>query len=245
MNNYKLTIQYDGGRYKGWQRLGAGENTIQGKLEKVITEMIGEQTEIIGCSRTDTGVHALSQIASFKCRRHFSVEEIKTYLNHYLPNDICVTEVKEVDELFHARFHAKSKTYLYKIWNHEEGNPFMRKYSMHIKEKLDLEAIKEAAPVFLGEHDFTSFSNARSKKKSFIREIYEVDIKEEHGCIVIRIRGNGFLYNMVRKMVGALIEVGLSKTEQTSIQKILASKERNMVGVIADANGLYLEKVEY
>jgi tRNA pseudouridine38-40 synthase len=204
MYNYKLTIQYDGGRYKGWQRLGKGENTIQDKLEGVISQMLGEETEIIGCSRTDAGVHAIAQIANFKAKKELSAEDIKRYMNRYLPEDISITDVCAVSESFHARYLARNKTYLYRIWNKEYSNPFMRKYSMHISEKLDVGAMKAAGENFIGAHDFTAFSNAKSKKKSMIREIYSIDFSEKEGFIDIRICGDGFLYNMVRFMVGTL-----------------------------------------
>ncbi|RXZ00659.1 tRNA pseudouridine(38-40) synthase TruA [Fictibacillus sp. S7] len=245
MNNYKLTIQYDGGRYKGWQRLGNTENTIQGKIEKVLTEMAGEEIEIIGSGRTDAGAHALAQIANFKMRKRMTEEEVMKYLNRYLPQDISVVNVELVQDRFHARYNAKDKTYSYKIWNKPFPNPFMRKYSMHVEEKLDQKKMKEAAKHFLGEHDFTSYSNAKGKKKSMVREIYSLDIKEKEGFIEIKIRGNGFLYNMVRKVVGTLIEVGLGEIEAASIPSILESKERIQTGRMAEAEGLYLEKVGF
>jgi len=245
INNYKLTIQYDGGRYKGWQRLGDGENTIQGKMEYVLSEMTGVRTELIGCSRTDAGVHALSQIANFKTILDLSEAEIKTYLNQYLPNDISVTEVVLVTESFHARYHAKGKTYLYKIWNEEHSNPFMRKYSMYVEKKLTISEMKKASRYFIGEHDFTAFSNAKSKKKSMVREIYSIDIEELDDFIDIRVCGNGFLYNMVRRIIGTLVEVGLGKTNAEDIPGIIISKERYQTGSMADACGLFLEKIEY
>jgi len=245
MNNYKLIIQYDGGRYKGWQRLGSGENTIQGKIETVLSELVGREIEIIGCSRTDAGVHALEQIANFKVDKQLSESEIKNYLNRYLPQDISITEVTSVPERFHARYNSKAKTYLYKIWNEEHTNPFMRKYSMHVEKKLDIERMKKASGFFIGEHDFTAFSNAKSKKKSMVREIYSIDIAEEEGFIQIRVSGNGFLHNMVRKIVGALIEVGLGRIDAEAVLGILETKERNQVNCLADASGLYLEKVEF
>jgi len=245
MNNYKLTIQYDGGRYKGWQRLGDSENTIQGKMENVLSEMTGEKIEIIGCSRTDAGVHALSQIANVKFSANLSETEIKTYMNHYLPQDISVTELALVPETFHARYNAKAKTYLYKIWNEEFTNPFMRKYSMHVEKKLNISDMKKACRYFIGEHDFTAFSNAKSKKKSMVREIYSIDINELDGFLDIRVRGNGFLYNMVRRIIGILIEVGLGKVEAEDIPNIIISKERYQAGNMADACGLFLEKIDY
>lgn len=245
MNNYRLVIQYDGGRYKGWQRLGNGENTIQGKIENVLSELVGRKIEIVGCSRTDAGVHALAQIANFKISENLTESEIKSYLNRYLPQDISIREVMLVPESFHARYNAKGKIYLYKIWNEEYSNPFMRKYSMHVEKKLNIARMEQASQYFIGEHDFTAFSNAKSKKKSMMREIYSIDIEQNAGFIQIRVRGNGFLYNMVRKIVGTLIEVGLGEIDAENTPRIINSKERNQAGCIADACGLYLEKVDF
>jgi tRNA pseudouridine38-40 synthase len=245
MNNYKLTLQYDGGRYKGWQRLGQGEATIQDKLEQVLTQLTGQPTEIIGCSRTDAGVHALAQVANFKTDHFYSVKEVMDYLNRYLPQDIAVIKADPVDEQFHARYHAKNKTYLYKIWNKEFTNPFMRKYSMHVKEPLDLKAMQLASSHMLGTHDFTAFSNAKSKKKSMIRTIYSIEFEEIDGFINIRICGDGFLYNMVRWMVGALIAVGLGRMKNEELPELFETKQRNRTGDLAEAAGLYLEKITY
>lgn len=245
MPNYRLTIQYDGGRYKGWQRLGNQENTIQGKLENVLSELTGEDTEIIGCSRTDAGVHAHAQVANFHTGRQFSQAEIIECFNQYLPQDISVTNVDIVHEKFHARYNAKSKTYLYKIWNKEYSNPFMRKYSMHVEKNLDITKMLKAASYFVGEHDFTAYSNAKSKKKSMVRSILSIDINEEKGFINIRICGDGFLYNMVRKIVGTLIEVGLGDTQAEDIPSIIESGVRKETGRMAEPGGLYLEKIDY
>lgn len=245
MNNYKMIIQYDGGRYRGWQRLGNGDSSIQGKIENVLTEMAGEEVQIIGCSRTDAGVHAMEQIANFKMKTSMSELQIKAYLNKYLPNDISVLHLETVPDRFHARYNAKDKTYLYKIWNEEHTNPFMRKYSMHVDQKLDISKMKEAASHFLGSHDFTAYSNAKSKKKSMVREIYAISIEKENGFLHIRVRGDGFLYNMVRKIVGTLIEVGLNTIKPDQIPAIIESKERVQTGLMAEAAGLYLEKVEF
>ncbi|MGG2024653.1 tRNA pseudouridine(38-40) synthase TruA [Gottfriedia sp. S16(2024)] len=245
MNNYKLVIQYDGGRYKGWQRLGNGENTIQGKIENVISEMVGREIEIIGSSRTDAGVHAFEQVANFKIKENMPEIEIKSYLNRYLPKDISIKEVSIESDRFHSRYNTSAKTYIYKIWNEEYTNPFMRKYSMHVEEKLDLKKMKAAAEYFLGEHDFTAFSNAKSKKKSMVREIYSIDFEEKDGFIQIRISGNGFLYNMVRKIVGTLMEVGAGRLHAENISKIIELKDRAQVSNLADPGGLYLEKIEF
>mgnify|MGYP000559922750 CR=1 FL=1 len=245
MNNYKLHIRYDGGRYKGWQRLGNSDDTIQGKIENVLSQMLGQSVEIIGSSRTDAGVHALYQIANFRTDKDLVPSEIKAYLNRYLPNDISIIEVSPVPESFHSRFSTIAKTYLYKIWNREYPNPFMRKYSMHVAEKLDVEKMKAAAAYFIGEHDFTAFTNAKSKSKSMVRTVYSIDFTENEGFIDIRIRGNGFLHNMVRRIVGTLIEVGLGRLDAQSIPEIIASRERRKAGYVADACGLYLEDIEF
>ncbi|WP_429163557.1 tRNA pseudouridine(38-40) synthase TruA [Desulfitispora alkaliphila] len=245
MNNYKLTIQYDGGRYKGWQRLGNDENTIQGKIESVLSELLDKKVEINGSSRTDAGVHAFAQVANFKTNKNVSEAQIKNYLNKYLPQDISITEVMEVSDRFHSQYNAKEKIYLYKIWNQEYSNPFMRKYSMHVEKKLNIQKMIKASQYFIGKHDFTAFTNAKSKKKSMVREIYSINIEENNGVIQIRVRGNGFLHNMVRKIVGTLIEVGLGQIEADSIQTIMNSKERRQTGLMAAAFGLYLERIEF
>lgn len=245
MYNYKLTIQYDGGRYKGWQRLGNTENTIQGKIENVLSEMVGKKIEIIGSSRTDAGVHAIAQIANFKISENLSEAKIKKYLNKFLPQDISIVDVTLVPDRFHARYNTNNKTYVYKIWNEDYINPFMRKYSLHVPKKLNVERMEEGATYFLGNHDFTAFSNAKAKKKSMVREIYSINIEKNDGFIEIRVQGNGFLYNMVRKMVGTLIQVGLGELEPESILGILQSKERSQADSIADASGLYLEKIDF
>lgn len=245
MNNYKLTIQYDGSRYKGWQRLGSGENTIQGKIEQVLSKMLDEEIEIIGSSRTDAGVHALGQVANFKSPKKLAELEIKTYLNKYLPEDIRIAAVTLVDERFHARYYAKSKTYVYKIWNEDFQSPFLRKYAMHVEKKLNIDQMHEAAQHFIGSHDFTAFSNAKSKKKSMVREIYAIKVERKADFIEVRVSGEGFLYNMVRKMVGILIEVGLGRVEPEAIPQILQSKERNQVHYMAFAGGLFLEEIQF
>ena len=245
MNNYRMLIQYDGGRYKGWQRLGQGEHTIQEKLENVLSELTGEKIELIGSSRTDAGVHALAQVANFTTRKNLSEAEIKAYCNQYLPQDICVEAVTRVSKEFHARFQTKGKTYLYQIWNKDYPNPFLRKYSMHVQEMLDVAQMKRAAEHFVGVHDFTTFSNAKSKKKSMVREIHALRIEEQDGKIEIRVSGNGFLYNMVRKMVGTLLAVGLGELAADSIPQLLEAKDRGQCGRTAEACGLFLECVEY
>lgn len=243
MNNYRLVMQYDGGRYRGWQRLGDSENTIQGRLEAVISELVGSPIEIIGCSRTDAGVHALAQVANFRAELDLPAPEVMDYLNEHLPRDISITEVTVVPGNFHARYQAKSKVYLYRVWNEPQANPFMRKYSMHVQRKLDLVAMQAAAQHFLGSHDFTAFSNAKSKKKSMVREIQAIEITRTDGFVQVQVRGDSFVHNMVRKMVGVLIGVGLGELAADSIPALLQGRERGQIGSMADACGLYLQEV--
>lgn len=186
MNNYKLTIQYDGGRYKGWQRLGNTENTIQGKIEKVLTEMAGEEIEIIGSGRTDAGAHALAQIANFKMRKRMTEEEVMKYLNRYLPQDISVVNVALVQDRFHARYNAKDKTYSYKIWNKPFPNPFMRKYSMHVEEKLDQKKMKEAAKHFLGSMTLRPIPMPRGRKSPWCVKSTHSILKKKKASLKLR-----------------------------------------------------------
>ncbi len=245
LQNYKMTLQYDGGRYRGWQRLGGGENTIQAKLEAVLSQLCGAPVEVHGSGRTDAGVHALGQVANFKTTAALSALQIHEYLRAYLPQDISVTDVQGVPPLFHARLNATAKTYLYRIWNSPDPNPFLRKYSMQVAPPLEVAAMRAAAAVFVGEHDFTAFSNAKGQKKSMVRKIDTFTLQQDGPLLTLQVCGNGFLYNMVRKMVGALLQVGLGQLTAQEIAQLLASGKRSGVTILADACGLYLAGVEY
>ncbi|MCT4621076.1 MAG: tRNA pseudouridine(38-40) synthase TruA [Marinisporobacter sp.] len=245
MRNIKLTIEYDGSKYNGWQRLGNTENTIQGKIEGVLSRMTGQKIEIIGSGRTDAGVHAFKQIANFKININMNVEEIRDYCNEYLPQDIVIKKVKEVNERFHARYNAKSKKYLYRIWSGKIPTAFKRRYTYPVVKTLDLEAMKKATRYLVGEHDFKSFCSMKSKKKSTVREIYKIDIIKEKEEIHMLFHGNGFLHNMVRIMVGTLIEIGEGKRKPENIKEIIESRVRKNAGPTAPAQGLFLYEVEY
>lgn len=245
MRNIKMTIRYDGSRYKGFQRLKDNDMTIQGKIEDVLSKMTNESIEIIGSGRTDMGVHAYGQVANFKTASNLSVDKMKTYLYEYLPEDIVITNLEEVDGRFHSRYNAKSKVYLYKIYNNKFHDPFLRKYTTHIPKKLDIELMKEVSEYFIGEHDFTSFASSKSKKKSNVRTIYSINITETNGLVEIYFEGNGFLYNMVRIMTGALIDVGHKKIAPEDIKTMLEEKDRTKAADTAPAKGLYLYKVSY
>lgn len=245
MTNYKITIQYDGSRYKGWQKLGDSDNTIQSKLEKILKTNYEKDIEVIGTSRTDAGVHALMQCANFKLENEVSIYDLQQLFNRYLPEDISVIRVEIVDDRFHARYNVVSKTYLYKIWNRSYSNPFIRKYSMHVEESLDMEKMIKAAEYLIGEHDFTAFSTASSKKKSMVRIIDSIEITRDEGIVYIRIKGKSFLYNMVRRIAGTLIEVGSGNIKPKKVEELLTSKIRKSTGLIAESKGLHLEKIEY
>lgn len=245
MKNIKMTIKYDGSRYKGFQRLKDNDMTIQGKIESVLSKMTEEDVEIIGSGRTDMGVHAYGQVANFKTNSDMSIKKMKSYLYEYLPEDIVVIDLEEVEDRFHSRYNAKYKTYLYKIYNNELHDPFLRKYTMHIPRKLDLKLMREGSQYLVGEHDFTSFASSKSKKKSNVRTITSISINENNGLIDIFVEGDGFLYNMVRIIVGALIEVGLKKISPEDIKVMLEAKDRTKASDTAPGKGLHLYRVKY
>ncbi|MGN0335319.1 MAG: tRNA pseudouridine(38-40) synthase TruA [Lachnospiraceae bacterium] len=243
--NYRLLLQYDGTKLNGWQKQGNTENTIQGKLETILERFYGEPVEIHGSGRTDAGVHALGQVANFHAPEKYSAEEIKAVLNEYLSKDIRVLQVSETGERFHARLSAVGKTYEYRIDNAEVANVFLRKYSMREEQPLDLAAMRRAAAHFVGTHDFKTFCANKRIKKSTVRTITEIELKETDGIVTIRYTGNGFLYNMVRIMTGTLIEVGRGKTGPDQIPEIIEARDRGAAGFTAPAQGLFLVFVDY
>ncbi len=245
MKNYKLTIQYDGTRYNGWQRQGNTENTIQGKLNEIIGKYLEEEIDIAGSGRTDAGVHAYGQIASFKTKKHLNTEQFLLEVNHYLPMDIGIIEVKSVNDRFHARLSAVSKTYEYVIDNGKARDVFARKYSCRIEETLDVEAMRKAAKLLTGTHDYISFCGNKKFKKSSIRTVTDISVEKMDDKIIMSFTGNGFLQNMVRIMAGTLMEVGLGKREFLSMQNIIDAKSREAAGMMAPPEGLFLKKVEY
>ncbi|NEU04005.1 MULTISPECIES: tRNA pseudouridine(38-40) synthase TruA [Clostridium] len=245
MKNFKITIEYDGSRYKGWQRLQDNENTIQGKIENVLTKLCGHNVQVVGCGRTDAGVHAENYTANFYTDCILSEEMMIDYLYEFLPEDIVVKDIKEVGERFHSRYNAKSKTYVYKINNGKFRNVFDRKYIYHIDENLDLDAMKKASEALIGTHDFQSFTTLKSKKKSTVKTINYINIKKDNDYVEIEINGDGFLWHMVRIIVGTLLAVGKGNLKYTDVEKILTMKKRQDAGPIAQSKGLFLRNVEY
>ena len=243
MRNLRLDISYDGTRYKGWQRLPGTENTVQGKLEQCLSKILGESVEIIGSGRTDAGVHALGQVANFHCQSTIDTDQLLAQLRRYLPEDIGIYSCKEVSPRFHARLNAKEKTYLYRIWNSDKPCVFERKYMTILPEKLDLQAMRQAAEYFCGEHDFSAFCGNPRFKKSTVRFVRSLEIRSGEE-IQIRVTGKGFIHNQVRIMVGTLIEVGRGQRSAQSIPDLFGGK-RAEAGFLAPAQGLYLLEVTY
>ncbi len=248
MANFCLIIQYDGTRYNGWQRQGNTDNTIQEKLERILEHLYKEPVEIHGSGRTDAGVHALRQVANFRIPRmlsRYSCREIRDYFNEYLPQDIRVLHVEQMDERFHARLNAKSKIYEYRIDCGEIASVFERRYLLRIEEPLNIDKMKEAASYLIGTHDFKSFCANRHMKKSTVRTIYDITIEQQDDVLRIRYRGDGFLYNMVRILTGTLIEIGLGDRLPSQIPSALEGLDRSLAGFTAPAQGLFLVDVLY
>lgn len=244
MKNYKIEIQYEGTRFQGWQRQTSTDNTIQGKLEAVLTKMCGYSVEINGAGRTDAGVHAYMQVANFSIDTERSADEIMKYLNQYLPEDIAVVTIEEADERFHARLRAKGKHYRYRIRTAKARDVFSRRYVYALGETLDIAAMREAAAILSGEHDFKAFTSNHRMKKSTVRRI-RIEITQTEEEIILDYTGDGFLYHMVRILTGTLIEVGRHERSVEGLEAVLASKERSQSGYLVPAEGLTLMEVYY
>lgn len=244
MKNYKITVQYDGTRYNGWQRQGNTKNTIQEKFENVLSIMCDSQVDIFASGRTDAGVHALCQVANFKCTTDMIDGEILDYLNNYLPEDIRVLTLEEAPERFHSRLKAKSKTYEYDI-AYTKPDVFSRKYVWHAPVRPDVDKMRQAAKWLEGTHDFIGFSSLGKTKKSTVRTINSIKITDENGVIRIVINGNGFLHNAVRIIAGTLYEIGIGKLNEDVIYVIFETQIRENAGATLPAKGLKLVNVEY
>ncbi len=245
MRNLKLMIAYDGSRYQGWQRLPGTALTIQGKLEHTLSRILDEPVEIAGSGRTDAGAHAIGQCASFHCQSSLPCSEILSQLRMHLPEDIGVLSCEEAPPRFHARLNATAKTYEYRVWNSPEPCVFQRKYCYRLPAPLDLNAMKQAAVYLVGQHDFRSFCSNKKVKKSTVRTIYSLDVTVRGPELRFTVRGDGFLYNMVRILVGTLLEVGMGRREPAEIPGILEAQNREAAGYTVPARGLFLMEVEY
>ena len=245
MPNYKLSLCYDGSRYKGWQRQGNTDNTIQAKMENLLSRLLSQPVEIHASGRTDAGVHARNQVCSFRAETDIPTEIMLTELRKYTPEDIGILSLEEAAPRFHARLNCVRKSYLYRIWNSEEPQVFERRYMYYYPKALDIDAMCQAAQLLIGEYDFSAFCTKRNTKKSNVRRLERIDINQEGGEIEIMLTGNGFLYNMVRIIVGTLLEVGSGERSVESVGEALKSLDRINSGFTAPAQGLFLWNVEY
>ena len=245
MRNLKLTLEYDGKRYLGWQRLGDSDKTIQGKIEKVITQMTGETIEIVGSGRTDAGAHARGQVANFKTNAQLSLKEMLIFFNRYLPDDIVVKEMEEVPERFHARYNALGKQYSYYVWNSPIPTAFERYHSFQVSQPLDIVKMEAACELLEGTHDFLGISALKKSKKSTERRIDSIKISQDGEMLHFTFVGNGFLYKMVRILMGTIIEIGAGNLPISIIEEVFTSKTRSQAGETAPAQGLFLDEVYY
>lgn len=245
MRNFRIVLQYEGTKYQGWQKQESTDNTIQGKLENILSKMAGVPVEVHGAGRTDAGVHAKGQVAHFKIDTPMSENQIMDYMNQYLPEDIAVISLKEAGERFHARLNAIGKIYQYRIVNSTIPHVFDRRYVHMVEKALDIEKMRKAADILEGTHDFKAFTSTKRGKKSTVRTIESIHIKKDGDEIIMTYKGDGFLYHMVRILSGTLIEVGLSERSIESVHEALQSLDRKNAGMLAPAKGLTLIEVLY
>lgn len=254
MNNYKLLLQYDGSRYNGWQKQNDTSNTIQQILTDIISVYVGERIKLIGSGRTDAGVHALGQVANFRCRCRIESDDFMGKVNKALPEDIRITCVQQVPNTFHSRHSSLGKTYVYRLDTGSVRNIFERKYSWRIEEDIDSGAMKKAAQHLIGEHDFRAFCTDAKEMPYTVKNIYSIEFHENYSClqnkkipgiIEIEYNGSGFLYNMVRILTGTLVDIGLGKFRPDDIETMLSAGVRSGTGQLAPAKGLLLKNVEY
>lgn len=244
MKNYLLQISYNGSAYHGWQ-VQDNAVTVQEKLQDAIEAVFGAREDVKGCSRTDSGVHANSFFCNFRSERNIPTEKIPSALNVNLPMDIAVKKCTEVPLDFHARYDCKGKEYVYKIWNSNERNPFYNNLYYHYKYSIDADILDQEAKAFKGEHDFSSFCAAGGSVEDKVRTVYDFCVKRQGDEVLFIVSGNGFLYNMVRIMVGTLLEISSGKIQQGKISEIIEAKDRSKAGFTVPPQGLYLNEVYF
>ncbi len=243
--NFKITIEYDGTRYHGWQRQ-KDDATIQEEIEKTLLVLSRQTVTVTGSGRTDAGVHAFGQTANFRCDTDLTPEIIQRGLNSLLPDDIVIRKCREVADTFHARFDARSKIYHYRVYNHPIPPAIDRQYTWSIRKQLDFAAMRSAAGHLVGRHDFKAFEGAGSPRAHTTRHVMAAELIETDGpLITFRIRADGFLRFMVRNIVGTLVDVGIGKTSTEAFLQILESRDRSRAGATAPAHGLFLMEVRY
>ncbi len=244
MRNYRLIVEYDGTNYHGFQ-VQNNHVTIQGCLEAAISEIASEPTRLISAGRTDARVHAYNQVVNFKSNLTVPINKLPVAINQKLPSDIRVKHADLVSLEFNARYEASSKTYLYQICQGEIESVFYRNYAWWIKPTLDVELMRQAGKHLEGTNDFIAFAASGSSVKTTTRTIYDFSLEEKSGKILLSFTADGFLYKMVRNMVGTLVEIGLGKRQADSIPEILLSKNREKAGITAPPQGLFLKNVDY
>ncbi|MEG2016120.1 MAG: tRNA pseudouridine(38-40) synthase TruA [Oscillospiraceae bacterium] len=244
MRNLLLTLRFDGSEYHGWQ-VQQNASTVQQTVQDCIENILQKREQIIGCSRTDAGVHANMYCCNVKTDNHIPCENFKAALNATLPYDIAVMDCKEVAQDFHARYDCKSKQYIYKIYNAQVKDPFLHGYALHYKYPLEAEMLDKQAKDFVGTYDFAGFCSSNCSVKTTIRTVKKASVNRIGDMVIFTVEADGFLYNMVRIMVGTLLDISQGKIEQGIIKDIIESKNRNRAGVTAPPCGLYLNRVDY
>lgn len=247
MRNIKAVIQYDGSRYFGFQAQLNPEQlpTVQEALEEAIGGLLKEKTRVYSAGRTDRGVHALGQVVNFYTESLIPVEKLARAINQHLPVDVYIRSVEEVASTFHARKSALGKHYQYRVWNSDEKTVFGNQYFYHYPGSLDDELMQEACNLLEGTHNYQGFSAAGSTVKSFVRTVYDMNMRRNGDWLTFDVYGNGFLYNMVRIMVGTVLDIGLHRKKVDVIPQVLATQNRHLAGRTAPASGLYLKNVFY
>lgn len=244
-HNFKITVEYDGSAYRGWQRQREGR-TVQGEIEKALQKMSGQEVSLIGSGRTDAGVHALGQTASFRCLTRIAADAFAKGLNSLLPGDIVIRSCLEVDEAFHARYDVASKLYRYCILNRETPSAVGRQYAWFIRRPLAVDRMQQATCEIMGRHDFKAFEGTGSPRSHTIRSVIQAGWRKAGpDLLVFDIEADGFLRFMVRNLVGSLVDVGLGKKTVDDFRAILASRDRSLGGATAPPHGLFLVQVKY
>ena len=245
LRNLLLTITYDGKAFHGWQ-IQQNAFTVQEAFQNALSKIIGNGFEIKGCSRTDSGVHANMYCISLKTTHSIPPQRLKAALNRWLPLSVAVLDCKDAEESFHARYSCKSKEYIYKIWNSEVRSPFLEGYALHYRYPLDEVMLNKAAQAYVGKHDFTSFCTLDARKQGdMTRNVKSFSVTREGDMVTMRVEADGFLYNMVRIMVGTLLRVAQGKFQPDDIPAIIEKRNRQYAGPTAQACGLYLNKDHY
>ena len=245
MRYFCLELSYDGTRWRGWQKQGNTAQTIQGKLETLLSRLLDQTVETAASGRTDAGVHALGQTVTFRADTAMDTAELLAALREYLPEDIGALSLRETDPRFHARLSAREKVYIYRVWNSEKPCVFERKYVYRFPDPLDLDAMGDAASRLCGRHDFSAFSTGKKTGRAATRTLREIRVERVGEEVRLTFTGDGFLYNMVRILTGTLLEVGRGDRMPESVEEILRDRDRTKAGFTVPPQGLFLAEVRY